>query len=113
MRFASPKTRLRFFGGDGGFAVQRGKERVRLEGRIVLPKRDPGGTVRVQAQYIPEDKEIQIVSRGIIELRVTVPEAWVPGGLYWNGLALQELKTPGCLDLSIEKELLRAAPCAK
>jgi predicted esterase len=93
--------------------VQRGKERVRLEGRIVLPKRDPGGTVRVQAQYIPEDKEIQIVSRGIIELRVTVPEAWVPGGLYWNGLALQELKTPGCLDLSIEKELLRAAPCAK
>ena len=93
--------------------VQRGKERVRVETRVLVPKRDSGGTVRVQAKYIPEDKEIQIVSRGITALRVTVPEAWVPGSLYWNGLALQELKTPGCLDLTIEKELLRAAPCAK
>ncbi len=92
--------------------VQRGKERIRMETRILLPKRDSGGTVRVQAKYIPEDKEIQIVSRGITALRLTVPEAWVPGSLYWNGLALQELKAPGCLDLSIEKELLHAAPCA-
>ena len=53
--------------------VQRGKERMRMETRIILPKRDAGGTARVQAKYIPEDKEIQIVSRTVTELRVTVP----------------------------------------
>jgi len=93
--------------------VQRGKDRIRVETRILLPKRDSNGTVRVQAKYIPEDKEIQIASRGITGLQLTVPQAWVPGSLYWNGLALQELKAPGCLELSIDKELLHAAPCAK
>src|SRR5271157_5953071 len=68
--------------------VQRGKERIRVDTRIVLPKRDSAVTARVQA-----------------------PSAWTPATLYWNGLSLQDLKTPGCYALTVEKELLHAAPC--
>jgi predicted esterase len=91
--------------------VQRGKERIRVETRIVLPRRDTGVTSRVQAQYLPADKEIQIVSRTITEMRVTVPPEWVPATLLWNGLTLENLKEAGCWTLSVEKELLRAEKC--
>jgi predicted esterase len=91
--------------------VQRGKERIRVETRIILPKRDSAVTARVQAQYSPAEKEIQIISRTVTEMRVTVPPAWAPATLYWNGLSLDDLKTPGCYALTVEKELLRAAPC--
>jgi predicted esterase len=91
--------------------VARGKERIRVETRIVLPKRDSAVTARVQAQYSAAEKEIQIVSRTVTEMRVTVPPAWTPATLYWNGLSLEDLKTPGCYALTVEKELLHAAPC--
>lgn len=91
--------------------VQRGKERIRVETRIFLPRRDTGVTSRVQAQYLPADKEIQIISRTITEMRVTVPPEWVPATLLWNGLTLENLKEAGCLTLSVEKELLRAEKC--
>jgi dienelactone hydrolase len=91
--------------------VERGKERIRVETRIVLPKRDSAVTARVQAQYSPAEKEIQIISRTVTEMRVTVPPAWTPARLYWNGLSLEDLKTPGCYALTVEKELLRASPC--
>jgi len=92
-------------------AVQRGKDRVRIETRVVLPRRDAGVTARVEAQYLPADKEIQIVSRTITEMRVTVPPEWVPVNLMWNGLTLENLKEPGCWTLSMQKELLRAEKC--
>jgi hypothetical protein len=91
--------------------VQRGKERIRVDTRIVLPRRDSAVTARVQAQYSPAEKEIQIISRTVTEMRVTVPPAWTPATLYWNGISLEDLKTPGCYALTVEKELLRAAPC--
>src|SRR5438132_3024280 len=87
-------------------AVQRGKDRTRIETRIVLPRRDAGVTARVEAQYLPADKEIQIVSRTITEMRVTVPPEWLPVSLFWNGLSLENLKEPGCWTLSMQKELL-------
>jgi predicted esterase len=91
--------------------VQRGKDRIRVETRIVLPRRETGVTSRVEAQYLPADKEIQIVSRTITEMRVTVPPEWVPATLLWNGLTLENLKEAGCWTLSVEKELLRAEKC--
>ena len=72
--------------------VQRGKDRIRVETRIILPRREMGVTSRVEAQYLPADKEIQIVSRTITEMRVTVPPEWVPAALLWNGLSLENLK---------------------
>ena len=64
-----------------------------------------------RAQYLPADKEIQIVSRTITEMRVTVPPEWVPAALLWNGLTLENLKEAGCWVLSVQKELLRAEKC--
>jgi hypothetical protein len=91
--------------------VQRGKERIRVETRITLPRRETGVTARVQAQYLPAEKEIQIVSRTITEMRVTVAPWWVPATLVWNVLTLLNLNEAGCWMLSVQKELLRAEKC--
>lgn len=91
--------------------VERGKNRTRIETRIVLPRREPFATARAQARYVPEDKEIQIVTRTVTQLQVTVPPHWIPANLYWNGLSLEDIKTPGCIALKMEKELLRAERC--
>jgi hypothetical protein len=91
--------------------VQRGKDRVRVETRIVLPVRDSGVTARVQAQVLPAEKEIQIVTRTITELRVTIAPQWVPATLLWNGLSLENLKEAGCWTLSVQRELLHAEKC--
>jgi hypothetical protein len=92
--------------------VQRGKEKIRMETRIVMPRQDPVVTARVEAQYLPADKEIQIVSRTISEMRVTIAPYWAPDSkLFWNGLALEKIEGPGCLLLTVDKELLHAVKC--
>ena len=91
--------------------VQRGKERIRVETRITLPRRDTGVSARVHAQYLPAEKEIQIISRTITEMRVTVAPEWVPATLLWNGLTLENLQESGCWTLSVRKELLHAEKC--
>jgi hypothetical protein len=92
--------------------VQRGKERIRMETRVVLPRRDAAVTARVEAQYLPAEREIQIVSRTVTEMRVTVPPQWAQDShLLWNGLTLEKLEGPGCFVLTVEKELLHAAKC--
>jgi predicted esterase len=92
--------------------VQRGTQRIRVESRLLLPRRDPVVTARVEAQYLPADKEIQIVSRTVTEMRVTIPEQWAQDAkLFWNGLILDKIESPGCILLTIEKELLNAAKC--
>ena len=91
--------------------VQRGKDRVRVETRVLLPKREAIFTARVQAHYNPAEKEIQIVSRTVKEMRVSIPPEWHGSRLYWNGLMMEKVEPPGCYLLSIEKELLRAAKC--
>ncbi len=91
--------------------VQRGKDRIRVETRIRLPRRETGVSARVQAQYLPAEKEIQIISRAITEMRVTVAPEWVPATLLWNGLTLENLREAGCWALSVRKELLHAEKC--
>jgi len=91
--------------------VERGKNRVRLETRTVVPKRDAFATARAQARFVVEDREIQIVTRTVLQLQVNIPPQWVPATLYWNGLALEDLKAPGCIALKMEKELLRSERC--
>ena len=91
--------------------VQRGKDHVRIETRIVVPHREVVVTARVKAQYDPESHEILLITRSVTDMRVTVPIAWIPAELNWNGLTLETLKTAGCYALTLEKELLHAAPC--
>lgn len=93
--------------------VQRGKEKLRFETRVILPRPDALVTARVQGKYDSEDKTIQIISRSVAELRVTIPPEWVPADLYWNGVSLEDLAKPGCYLLTIDQELLNAAPCTK
>jgi predicted esterase len=93
--------------------VQRGKEKLRFETRVILPSPDAFVTARVQGKHDPEDKTIQIISRSVAELRVTIPQEWVPADLYWNGVSVEDLSKPGCYLLTIDQELLNAAPCAK
>ncbi len=91
--------------------ILRGKDHLRLETRVVLPRPDGVITARVEGKWDPEFKTIQIVSRAISEMRVRIPPQWIPSDLYWNGLAIEGLDKPGCYLLTIDKELLNAAPC--
>jgi hypothetical protein len=92
--------------------VQRGKDRIRLETFVVVPKPEASVTARVQGQFVAADREVQIVSRAIKEMKVTIPPEWAQDArLSWNGLALEKIEGPGCFLLTIEKELLRAAKC--
>jgi hypothetical protein len=89
-------------------AVQRGNDRVRLETRIVLPRREESVTARVQGKYSAEEKEVQIVSRTVTEMRVTAPEAWAGAALNWNGTVVAKTHSGGCW-LLVEKDQLQSA----
>ena len=91
--------------------VQRGKERTRVETRILIPHHDFVPTARVQGKYDQQQNQILIISRTVTEMRLTVPEAWAGASLWWNGLALQKIDKAGCILLTIDKELLHTGPC--
>ncbi|HUP03708.1 MAG TPA: hypothetical protein VMU19_06950 [Bryobacteraceae bacterium] len=91
--------------------VEQNGARKRIETRIIVPDKPKVVTARVQAHYAAGDDEIQIVSRGVTELHVTIPAAWEPVTLYWNGLAVDHAREAGCLDLTIRKEILHAEAC--
>jgi predicted esterase len=91
--------------------VRRGKDRIRVETRIFVPRREAVVTARVKAEYMPEYHQIVLISRAVTEMRVVIPEAWIPGDLLWNGLTLENVKKAGCYMLKLEKELLHAGPC--
>ena len=67
---------------------------------------------RAGRSILAADREIQIVSRTIKEMKVTIPPQWAQDShLLWNGLALEKIEAPGCFMLTVEKELLHAARC--
>ena len=91
--------------------VERGKQRIRIETKILFSKAVPRVTARVQGKFLPEEKEIQIISRSVTEMRVTIPAQWAPAMLNWNGVPLEKVEKAGCRVLRIDKELESAAPC--
>jgi hypothetical protein len=93
-------------------AVERGKERLRVETFVLVPKPDASVTARVQGQFAAAEREIQVVSRTLKEMKVTIPPEWAQDSrLSWNGVPLEKIDAAGCLLLTVEKELLRAAKC--
>jgi len=74
----------------------RGTARMRIETKIILPQRAENVTARVQGHYLLDQKEIQIVSRAVTELRLAVPPHWIPAKLTWNGSELGQTDKPGC-----------------
>jgi hypothetical protein len=91
--------------------VQRGKERLRLETKIVLPKREELVTARVQGRYMAEQKELLIISRAVTQMRVRIPAEWTPVSVSWNGLDLLKADAAGCWVLTIEKDPPEVARC--
>jgi hypothetical protein len=91
--------------------VQRGKERTRIETRVVVPKREETTTARVQGRFLPDVREIQILSRAVTQMRITVPPAWVPSAMNWNGTDLGKADAPGCWLLDEKNALLSARKC--
>ena len=91
--------------------VGRGKERIRIETAIIVPRRDAVVTARVQGRYENDEKQVVIISRMVTRMNVTLPSYWLPATLLWNGLALENIVQPGCVQLTIDHELLHAAPC--
>jgi predicted esterase len=91
--------------------VQRGKNRERIETRVVPQRFDAAPSARVQGKYDLDDKLVLVVSRAVTGMRVTVPEEWVGSGLMWNGLSMEKIEKTGCILLTIDKELMHAAPC--
>lgn len=96
---------------DAVVMIQRAKQRARIETRILVPHLGFVPTARVRGKYDPEQKEILVISRGVAEMRLTIPEAWAGASLLWNGLALDKIDKPGCVLLTIDKELLHARAC--
>jgi predicted esterase len=91
--------------------VQRGKNRQRLETRVLIPRGDVAPTARVQGKFLRDDNLVLVISRSVMEMRVTIPEQWVGAGLLWDGLSLEKIGKPGCILLTVEKELLHAGEC--
>ncbi|MCL5742303.1 MAG: hypothetical protein M1541_00035 [Acidobacteria bacterium] len=91
--------------------LQRGNNRMRVETRIVLPKPEGAITARVQGRYVPDLKEIEVLSRTVTQLRLNIPEFWTPAGLNWNGTELTKADAPGCWLLTLEKEVPKAQKC--
>ena len=58
--------------------VARGKDRIRIETRIVVPRREPVVTARVKAEFLPEYHQIVLISRSVTEMRVTIPPTGSP-----------------------------------
>ncbi|MBI3209663.1 MAG: hypothetical protein HYZ37_12295 [Candidatus Solibacter usitatus] len=96
--------------------IERGagkeKERIRLTTRYVLRKREETLTVRLQAEYLPDGKEISIVSRAIAALQITVPAEWVPAAVSWNGTQMATPQAAGCYLLTLQ-EPGSARPCGR
>jgi hypothetical protein len=91
--------------------IQRGKERLRLETKIVLPKREELVTARVQGRYLPDQKELLLISRAVTQMRVRIPAEWTPVSVSWNGLDLVKAESAGCWVLSIERDAPEASKC--
>lgn len=91
--------------------VQRGSERMRLETKIVLPKREETTTARIEGRFTPDEKELLLISRAVVQARVQIPPDWAPVSVSWNGIDLPKLESAGCWVLSIEKEPPEAMKC--
>jgi predicted esterase len=91
--------------------VARGKEHIRLETRIVVPSREETITARVRARYLPDLQEVEVLSRAVTQMKLTLPDAWLPAKINWNGTEVAQANSAGCWLLDEQKELLTAKRC--
>jgi hypothetical protein len=91
--------------------LERGKDRIRIETTVIVPRHEAVVTARVQGRYDSDQKQVLVISRTVTKMNVTLPAHWLPATLLWNGLTLENATQPGCIQLTIDHELLHATPC--
>ncbi|MCS7315584.1 MAG: hypothetical protein RMI94_10215 [Bryobacterales bacterium] len=88
--------------------ILREGRRIRVETRIVLPRREEVQTARLQAEYLPETRELFVITRGVAALRMNLPAFWTPCRVNWNGTEAGAAEKAGCWQL---EEGMPARPC--
>lgn len=79
-----------------GVVVARGKERLRLETRIALEKREENLTARVRAEFLMDGHQLLLITRGVAALRLDLPSYWTPCAINWNGIEAGNAEAGGC-----------------
>ncbi len=79
-----------------GVVVTRGKERLRLESRISLAKRDENITARVRAEFLMDGRQLLLITRGVAAVRLDLPSYWAPCAINWNGVEAGSAESGGC-----------------
>ncbi len=90
--------------------IQRGSQRLRIETRIVVPRREVQVTARVHAEYSSDTDEVLIATSRVAELRIQLPSYWVPVAINWNGTDVGRADRAGCWALVMGA---KAEPCGK
>jgi len=90
--------------------VQRGKDRIRMETRIALPRREELLTARLQSEFLLDGRVLQVISRNIAAVRLHIQQAWVPATVNWNGNEVGPVPNAGCWLLSDENGP-KLSPC--
>jgi dienelactone hydrolase len=90
-----------------GVVVERGKERLRLESRIALARREENLTVRVQAQYLVDAHELLLITRGVTAVRLELPAEWMPVAINWNGNEAGSAASGGCWNVVLGSGMTR------
>jgi hypothetical protein len=79
-----------------GVVVLRGKERLRMESRIALAKREENVTARVRAEFLMDGHQLLLITRGVAAVRLDLPSYWVPCTINWNGVEAGSADAAGC-----------------
>ena len=79
-----------------GVVVLRGKERLRMESRIALAKREENVTARVRAEFLMDGHQLLLITRGVAAVRLDLPSYWTPCTINWNGVEAGSADIGGC-----------------
>jgi hypothetical protein len=88
----------------------RGKQRLRVETSIILPKREETITAHVRADFSMDTKDLIISTRTVTELRLLLADSWAGSTVNWNGNEVAKEAKAGCWILS-ESPAPLARPC--
>ncbi len=76
--------------------IERGKQKMRVETRIVLAKRTENVTARIRAEYFRDARQIYVITRYVGEARLTIPPEWSPCPVNFNGNDAGKAGAGGC-----------------
>lgn len=79
-----------------GVVVSRRKERLRIESRIGLTKREENVTARVRAEFLMDGHQLLLITRGVAAVRLDLPSYWAPCTINWNGVEAGSADGGGC-----------------